>query len=203
MGLDWMVVDKPQEGKKELYDQIISHIDELEKNTYSESIIEELLNKLKKVSVSKYETLKCPKVGDNEETVMYFIKNMYPYSKIRYNTNIITALNECKDQYLIELSPEYENISKHTSGIATSIFDFRGKVICNNSLLSKELKIEAYQHRTPMQMIEYADKLEKDIQKYIVEELNEDDKMSYKLVEEGIHWLRFWAEREHGMEAWY
>jgi hypothetical protein len=206
MGLDWIVLDKPREDKKEVYDQILNQIDELEQINYDESIMEELCKKLKEVSVTKYETLKCPKVGDSEETVMYFIKNMYPYSKIRYNSNIITSLNECKDQYIPQLSPEFDKISNHTTGIVTSIFDFRGGVIGNNSLLSSELRNEAYTDKNPEEMMIYADKLEIHIQKYNgkeLEEINEDQQMNYKLIKEGIYWLRFWAERDHGINAWY
>ncbi len=206
MGLDWIVNDKAREDKKDVYDQISKQIDELEQTNYDELIMEELLSKLKEVSVTKYETLKCPKVGDNEDTVMYFIKNMYPYSKIRYNTNIITSLNACKDQYIPQLSPEFDKISNHTSGIVTSVFDFRGGVIGNNSLLSSELRNEAYTDKNPEEMMIYANKLEIHIQVYNEEKLNEmdeDQKMSYKLIKEGINWLRFWAERDHSMNAWY
>jgi hypothetical protein len=206
MGLDWLVLDKPREDKKEVYDQILNQIDELEQINYDESIMEELCKKLKEVSVTKYETLKCPKVGDNEETVMYFIKNMYPYSKIRYNSNIITSLNECKDQYIPQLSPEFNKISGHTHGLITSVFDFRGAVIGNNSLLSLELRNEAYKDKNPEEMMIYADKLEIHIQIYNskeLEEMNEDQQINYKLIKEGIHWLRFWAERGHGINAWY
>jgi hypothetical protein len=206
MGLDWIVSDKPREDKKKVYDQISKQIDELEQTNYDELIMEELYKKLKEVTISKYETLKCPKVGDNEETVMYFIKNMYPYSKIRYNTNIITSLNECKDQYIPQLSPEFNKISGHTHGMITSVFDFRGGVIGNNDLLNLELRNEAYKSKTPEEMMLYADKLEIHIQEYTEEKLkkmNEDQKSSYKLIEEGIYWLRFWAEKDHGMEAWY
>jgi len=206
MGLDWIVNDKPREDKKDIYDQISKQIDELEQTNYDETIMEELITKLKEVSVTKYETLKCPKVGDNEETVMYFIKNMYPYTKIRYNTNILISLNECKNQYIPQLSPEFDKISSHTSGIVTSVFDFRGGVIGNNSLLNLELKNEAYKNKNPEEMMIYADKLEIHIQVYNEEELNEmdeDQKMSYKLIKEGIYWLRFWAEKDHSMNAWY
>jgi hypothetical protein len=183
--------------------QLNKQIDELEQTNYDELIMEELISKLKEVSVTKYETLKCPKVGDNEETVIYFINNMYPYNKIRYNTNILTSLNECKNQYIPQLSPEFNKISNHTSGIVTSVFDFRGEVIANNNLLSKELKIEAYQNKNPEKMKIYADKLENYIQIYNDDEMNEDQKTSYKLIKEGIYWLRFWAERDHGINAWY
>jgi hypothetical protein len=206
MGLDWLVLDKPCEDKKEIYDQIIKQIDELEQTNYDELIMEELCKKLKEVSVSKYETLKCPKVGENEETVMYFIKNMYPYSKIRYNSDIITSLNECKNQYIPQLSPEINKISNHTHGIVTSIFDFRGAVISNNILLNAELRNEAYMDKSPEQMMIYADKLENHIQVYNeteLKEMNEDQQMSYKLIKEGIYWLRFWAEKGHGINAWY
>jgi len=128
---------------------------------------------------------------------------MYPYSKIRYNTNIIISLNECKNQYIPQLSPEFDKISNHTAGVVTSIFDFRGGVIGNNSLLNYELKNEAFKSKNPEEMMIYADKLEIHIQIYNEEELNEDDKMKLKLVKEGIHWLRFWSERDHGMDAWY
>ena len=104
MGLDWIVLDKPREHKKDVYDQISKQIDELEQDDYDELIMEELVSKLKEVSISKYETLKCPKVGDNEDTVLYFIKNMYPYTKIRYNTNILISLSAFSRSFLESFS---------------------------------------------------------------------------------------------------
>ncbi len=50
-------------------------------------------------------------------------------------------------------------------GMTVSACDFRGKLISSDTVISEDLRDEAYEHKDPYQMIAYADRLEAEIER--------------------------------------
>ena len=87
MGLDWILSDKPKENckyafaelsekYKEIDERIVKNADE-EKEQINE--LNKIVEQLKHVSITPYETIQCPKTSDSDETIRFFTENIYPF----------------------------------------------------------------------------------------------------------------------------
>jgi hypothetical protein len=204
MGLDWVILDKPKEGYENAYNELKNQIKQLhESNDIDEEHIDNLNDQLKSISISKYETLKCPKVKSSNKSKQYFIDNIYNGIKHRYNNlTVDEVINIYANEYIVELSPYISGIS-NTASLLCSSCDFRGKGISYSNLIGQELSEEAYLDHTPDEMINYANKLQDKLKEYNKNELNEEQLEDYLFVKRGIKWLKFWGKKGHGYYAWY
>lgn len=89
--------------------------------------------------------------------------------------------------------------------------DFRGKMIAHSEILTQESCERAYENHTPKGMLDYAIRLEKELEEYKIREIydaNSDGMSSdekedeYDIILRATKWLRFWADKGHGMNTW-
>lgn len=92
---------------------------------------------------------------------------------------------------------------KMITGIMAKSCDFRGRIVANHSLLSQELRAEAYQaERTPEEMLDYADRLEMDYKKNLKKNYKKflkdgnfhPDESDVVDLRGAVYWLRTCAE---------
>lgn len=85
------------------------------------------------------------------------------------------------------------------TGMMAKDCDFRGGVIANHPLLSQELQAEAYQEeRTPEEMLDYADRLEKEYKKKLKKNYKKflkdgrfyPDEEDVADIKAAVYWLR-------------
>ncbi len=214
MGLDWIVENKPKENCQmqfntlnELLEQTQEQLEQMDSNSLE---YEEVLNKysglkeqLDSVSVSKYETAKCPRVSKSKKARDYFIQKYLPGIKTSHpeKTNE-EILKDFSDFAIIDLSP-YKSPNTGFSGLFCSGLDFRGKGIGCSSLLSDELKEEAFQDHGPAESVDYAARMKTHLAQYKKSSLNNEQKEEIEFLIKGIKWLNFWGKRGHGYYAWY
>ncbi len=214
MGLDWIVEDKPKENCQlqfntltELIEQAQEQLEQIDSNSAE---FEEAINKynglkeqLGSVSVSKYETAKCPKVSKSKKAREYFIQKYLPGIKTSHPQKTDDEiLNDFSNFAIVDLSP-YKSPNTGFSGLFCSGLDFRGKGIGCSSLLSDELKEEAFQDHRPAESVDYATRMKTHLAQYKKFPLNNEQKEEMGFLMKGIKWLEFWGKRGHGYYAWY
>lgn len=214
MGLDWIVLDKPKQGCQiqfntltELLAQTNQQLNELDENSpdFDQTLeqYEQIKSQLASVSISKYDTTKCPKVGTSKKAKEYFISKMLPEIKKSHPTKSDEEIiNDFSDYRIVELSP-YKKPKTGFYGIMCSSLDFRGKGIGFANLLDENLRNEAYEDHEPNEAIEYSKKLRNCLAKYNKTKLTEEEKEEYDFIMAGAKWLEFWGKNSHGFHAWY
>ena len=214
MGLDWIVESKPKPGCEMQYNtlsnliaQADAQLDQLDSN--SEEFAEALTKyhgmkeQLASVTITKYDTAKCPRVGKSKKAKQYFIDNHLPNLKNSHPKKTDEEIiGDFSDFHIVELSP-YKTANTGFSGIMCSNLDFRGKGIGCSDLLSTELKEEAYEDHTPEESIDYASRLKTHLTQYKKSKLDDDQKEDWDFIMAGIKWLEFWGNRGHGYHAWF
>lgn len=214
MGLDWMVENKPKEGCElqyntlsQLLEQVDLQLEQIDENSneYTELLSQHknIKEQLDSVSITKFSSAKCPRVGTSKKAKEYFIANILPDIKnFHANKTEGEILSDFSDFYVVELSP-YKKPQTKFSGLMTSGLDFRGKGIGCCELLDDNLRDEAYQDHNPIEAADYATRMRSCLIKYKKSALDENKKSDYEFVMAGIKWLEFWSEKGHGFHAWY
>lgn len=94
------------------------------------------------------------------------------------------------------------------------LVDYRGKMIAHSEILSSELRERAYEDHSPEGMIDYANRMEREMDEYkkrisLPQKDEEDDGMDedersyeYEIISSACVWLRHWANLGHGMNIW-
>ena len=87
MGLDWIIIAMPKSGYEELYEELKQKLNNEENDGESEEESVEDTNeeldgdtdeesgnykKFKSITISPFQTINCPKVGDSEDTKCIF-----------------------------------------------------------------------------------------------------------------------------------
>lgn len=194
MGLDWCLKEKEVDGKK----------------------------------VTPYETLGAKRLYKSDPETVEVFRNIWQshqknveerranITTIMVNVAAGTAEEKPADRYLEFWGRPFETVldeveQEHPvlpdtykgdegkspcSGIAVSAIDLRGKVVCGilreqgNSTMAER----CYQEFTPDEMKKFADEIE------ALTFTRSDDK---EFMEQTVAWLRFWADKGHGVSPWY
>ena len=208
MGLDWILLDKPAIGKESLYTELKDKYKQIElqiiKNEAEELEQSNSLDKINKlleeIVISPYETISCPKTSDSEETKKYFLDLIYPYLKKEGKT-FEEIYESNKNNYIVELSPCFNDLPTGTACVLASKLDFRGQIIGRSDLIDDDLREEAYEPHSPIEMLDYANRLEICIKSFDKSQIDEESELED--ISDSIKWLRFWGTKSHGFGVWF
>ena len=213
MGLDWIVKSKPKPGAQnhiqcqELKEKIIElheSLEDYERNSQSASqlieVITELKEQLHRISVHPTVTAKCKIIGVDPEANEYAINK---FKKMNYNeSQIEKALEKCFGQPVQHLCENHDALAGY-SGMAVSDFDFRGQALLDCPYFDFELRNEAFKDHNAMELLKYADKIEKAFNNYkeLFDGVTEAEEA--EVTKAALTWMRYWGSNGHGFEAWY
>ena len=226
MGLDWMVDKrKPKPGFEKEFETVSKQY-----NDAADEESEEKANKrLEEISDSAYAVIGSPRVGIDAEATQWFKEKIYEpnYERAkdeqtreiksentwdRRNTEFIAhwlrpfeeVLKDSTGNWVPDLAKSREGHATIT-GMMTSPIDFRGKVIGRLDWLSADAQNEAYEDHSAEQSVQYADKLEEELNEYLKSHPNaiKDEDSDARYVRDAIEWLRFWGKNGFGFHAWY
>ena len=117
---------------------------------------------------------------------------------------------------MAELAKRPEGLAS-INGIMCSSLDFRGKAVAMSTVISEELRNEAFDDHDADACADYADRLEASLHEYQAEhpdwatrqERDEygsavDVKDDVEVLEAAVKWLRFWGrDNGFGYSGWY
>ncbi len=152
--------------------------------------------------ITPYDTLKCPRIGYDDIANQFFVEYFNNVSD--YYGKITVGIDKHCGEYILQLSPMYNNIPKYNGiGMARCIIDFYGNHIINNSLLYENLIEECFTKHTAEEATMYALKLQRCLDKYNYDLLDNNKKIEYNNIKKAIQWLFYWSDLGHGFEAIY
>jgi len=115
-------------------------------------------------------------------------------------------LNKIYEQ-LLQNQLDTEDIENQINNISTypesTNVIFSGKCIFNSSLINDELREEACIEHNYIQAIDYANRLEIDINNINVNNLNDEEYEDYNYILKGIEWLKSFGENGYGYSVCY
>lgn len=238
MGLDWMLSEsKPKDGCAAEYARLKTKLEALnddEKLTEKQhnAIRSDLRAALGRVSINAYEVVEAPRVGIDAEATEWFKKNVFKPMQLRIATEKLKAapdarfiahwdrpfaeiLKEQTGKWVAELAKKPEGIASIT-GMMCSALDFRGKAVATSTVISEELRNEAFDDHNADACVDFADRLEASLDEYQAEhadwqtrkERDEygsdvDVKDDVEVLESAVKWLRFWGENGFGYSGWF
>lgn len=221
MGLDMRPMGKPKAGFEERFLEIFqmlstdnipqpSMYDKLKGKKYPTK--EELLDEWFSNQIESYETIKAPKVGQNQEANNW-IQNKY--NELEEKPPLEEFLNEYDGFYVIELAKEQDGVPVYISmGQDENVF--RGQFLQDcEDLIGEELVNEAWMTKTADEALDYGNRLMK-----IADEIAQQNNLGYlkiqrfppetdeDTIESKLHilfslakWLIFYGKNGHGYEA--
>jgi hypothetical protein len=219
MGLDWLVSPKTKDGfeeQRKLLESVIQkfqnkilEIDDAIMKKKLENELEKLNKKFFEITISKYETVKCKRIGIDKEANEYILKrHLQKNSDEKSHELLLRDIQIMYGMPIPELYEDKDGLAAY-SGIATSDFDFRGKVL-SDTILSKELKDEMYEKHDAKETLEFAKKFQNYIDDYYENNKNlyksrEEFNNSYSVepIVKAIQWLTYWGGKGHGFDPWY
>lgn len=162
MGLDWMVRNKPRDGRGAEFEQgqaVSAQGGEVDKETWDQ------------ISISPYETLGCPRIGVDEVATRHFLDVIVPSHREaaekrpagdsyreHWSQPDDVLLDDAWGEYASDLM-EYDLST--VTGIVAGPVSFRGKVVGWSDLLPEGLRNDAYRDMEPDEMVEYAYHIER------------------------------------------
>ncbi len=185
MGLDWMLKDKPVEGKEDRVAEIREELEDIDQD--SDRAVT-LKAELDSITVSAPETLGAPRVGIDANATEWFrgvyernhkeVVEATPEERKRGNQGFYEfwskPFEECleaeKGKFVIDLTDYKLSTVTGMVGPPTS---FRGKCIGYAECISEELQGEAYEDHDPDEMIDYSIRLFAAVAEYLKEKLPE------------------------------
>jgi hypothetical protein len=211
MGLDW-VLDKAKArpGHEERYATVSRMLTQMREQGEAEPG-EELLAEYEQVSISCYEVVGAPKIGEDDRATAWFKEHNYDPAnadakagKLDHREEMrdfwLKPFDEClekyKGKYVMELA-EQQGGEAAVTGIAVASIDFRGKMMRYVEGLDEDLVNEAWEDHTAEECLAYAKKLEG------VMPSIPDGPEGKELLQGAIDWLKFWGSRGFGYWAWY
>lgn len=179
---------------------------------------------LEQVAVTPYAVIQAPRVGLDDEATEWFRVNAYLPAQARVAEQLqLPAPNDAAPEwnqrdetfisywsrsfeavlaanhgkYVVALARDQEGFAA-VSGMLTSAFDFRGKVVGNAECLDDVLRNEAYDDHDADAAADYAERLEAALH-------DVPDKHVHELVDlrAAIKWLRYWSAKGFGFTAWF
>lgn len=193
MGLDWVLNDKSKEGVEERVNELRLLIENFDgpEDAYDYKC---MLKELKSLVVTPFETCGCKRIGIDREADEWIRKR-----------NPDVSDEELKEEYG-KYIPLCEKGAIPIYEAGTGPFDFRGKLVGTCSYLSRELREEAYRDMSCVEMMDYSDRLNYELE-YILRSTTEFDDterdLEINILRNAISWLRYWSMKGHGMSAWY
>lgn len=206
MGLDWMLQrHKARLGFEDRYVAVTAMLNQMKGHAESP----ELERELEEISLSCYEVVGAPQVGEDPAANEWFRFNCYvpaiesmeggaldPEQEAFWRKPFEELLELHRGKYVMELAQDTGGLAK-VQGIAAGVMDFRGKVLCSISGLDKTLVDEGFQDHTWEECLDYANRLEAELPKV------PEGSRERELLEAAIEWLRFWGSKGFGFWAWY
>lgn len=181
-----------------------------------------LEDELDLLEVNPMEILEAPRVGIDPEATEYLREEHTQYFR-EGEQSWEDCLAENHGKYVVELAKTPAGLGAVT-GIAASSVSFRGKVVAHaQDVIGERLAERAFTDMEPDAMLDYADELEAAVADWVGEQptLAAWLKMTRAELQElehppisplfweawnvlrGAEWLRFWANREFSVHAWF
>lgn len=227
MGLDWRPFPKAKPGFEDEYLRIMDDLVEEEpaKFSWREFLFgskkepkyvdrDKLLEELKAVSISAYETLGAPRVG-YDESANAWAREEYETQDLKISFE--EYLEEIKGYNVVDLVSDNDGVQVyHNYGTDPQIFRADWLKECH-PVISKAIINEAYEIHTAQESIDFGQRLMAIADEYAqkhnvlhmknVEEGPDIETSSPELIAHIIYcaakWLIWWGENGHGYEADY
>ncbi|MDI6814831.1 MAG: hypothetical protein QMC90_01935 [Dehalococcoidales bacterium] len=202
MGLDWCLVSKAKEGYEEEVRSLREALGALNDGSRFTERLRGLINRrLEKVTMLPCEAVGAPKVKDREGWQGRLKERLEDYKRNGgshwQKVSLDKFLSENAEKFDCDACPAKSEIL----GIFCRPCEFRGKIIGHMDFLGS-LADEAYEDKSPEEMLDYARRLEEKRKEAIaggkLAPNSEDD--GYLLA--AIRWLRRWSELGFSLYAW-
>jgi hypothetical protein len=208
MGLDWCLVNKPKDGHAEEARSLRQALNVLNDGSeFSERLKCIIRRRLSSVTVLPCEVVQAPKVKDRPDWQQKLAEILEEHKRREIaagrgdnrwqKVTLEEFLKTNAEKYDCEACPAKSEIS----GLFCRPCEFRGKVIGYMDFLGC-LADEAYEDKSPEQMLDYARRLEEKRQEIVaaIKLTPDSENDSYLLA--AIRWLRRWGEKGFSLYAW-
>jgi len=184
-------------------------LDQMRKEEEVES--PQLEKEFEEISISCYEAVGAPKIGEDDRATAWFKEHNYEPAHADAKAGKLDHRDDAKEfwlqsfekclekhvgQHVMELA-EQQGGEAAVSGIAVQSIDFRGKMMRFVTGLDEELVNEAWEDHTAEECVDYAKRLTE------VLPTIPDGPEGKELLQGAIDWLNFWGSRGFGYFAWY
>lgn len=182
IGLDWHSQVKMTEEER------LERARELHKEYYQDEELDDVLEQYTSEWKKPCQIVGASKMKDSptfKEDVRQYVEEMKESAKEKVNEEhpnqtfidhwlsrtVEEEVAECADKWNCDNCPLIEELQGSDStesffvGLTVSSCDFRGKLIGRDEDLDEELRYEAYEDHDPEEMLDYADRLEKEIER--------------------------------------
>jgi len=173
---------------------------------------EELVKEFEEISISCYEAVGAPKIGEDERATAWFKEHNYEPAHADAKSGKLDHRDDAKEfwlqpfekclekhmgQYVMELAEQQGGEAAVTGMVMVTSIDFRGKMMRYVTGLDSELVDEAWPNHTAEECVDYAKRLEAELPNIPEGPEGQD------LLQGAIDWLNFWGSRGFGYWAWY
>jgi hypothetical protein len=208
MGLDWCLVNKAKEGHEDEAGSLKEALNTLNDGSeFSERLKCLIRGRLIAITVLPCEAVQAPKVKDGPDWQQKLAEILEEHKR----REIVSGRGDSRwqkvtlDEFLKDNAEKYDceacPVKSEVSGVFCRPCEFRGKIIGYMEFLDG-LAEEAYEDKSPEQMLDYARRLEEKRQEIMaaVNPAPDSENDSYLLA--AIRWLRRWGEKGFSLYAW-
>lgn len=208
MGLDWCLVNKAKEGHEEEARSLRQVLNVLNDGSKFTERLRSLIHRhLDRVTTLPCEAVQAPKVNDEEnwQEKLAEILEEHKRREIESGRGDDHWRKVSLEDFLKENAGKYDcgtcPAKSEISGIFCRPCEFRGKIVGHMDFLDS-LADEAYEDKSPEEMLDYARRLEEKRKEAVsAGKLTPDsDDDGYLLG--AIRWLRHWGELGFSLYAW-
>jgi len=215
MGLDCLPLGKPKEGREAEFDALFKEL------VWSTRPDPSLWDRLAKITISPYETLKAPRVGTDAEADRWALQGYLERPQRLSSMSQDEWMKEFHGYYVLDLVPRNDGIPVYTAGGLGSYvdsFSFRGQLLNDCRDVLGKLVDEAWGHQKAVELVDYGARLHRRVAAFaekqgMTEILGQEDRPDWldddfdhpaskiHVADSAARWCRYWGERGHGMIA--
>lgn len=209
MGLDWNPLNKPRPGAEAEFEKLLAKL--LSRSTWRQK---SRRARFEAITITPYETLGAPRVGSSEEADRWALDQ---YERQGPSQTREEWLQSLQGFYVIPLVSPCDGIPVYSNGSPGGYveqFSFRAQFLADcTAIIGDELLESAYNTKLARESFSYADALAAGAESYsresgvrIPAESPDDPhciEFQLHVVASAAKWCRFWAERGHGLEAYF
>lgn len=208
MGLDWCLVNKAKGGHEDEARSLRQALGVLNDGSkFTERLRGLIHRRLDTVTILPCEAMQAPKLKDGEDWQRKLAETLQEHKRREVESgkggnhwqkvSLEKFLDENGDKFDCDACPAKSEIS----GIFCRPCEFRGTIIGYMDFLNS-LADEAYEDKSPEEMLDYARRLEEKRKEVIaVGKLTPDSEDDGYLLA-GIRWLKRWGELGYSVYAW-
>jgi len=209
VGLDWLPANKPLPGHEDEHASLFKKL-----ASGSSWFRKKRQRRFDEISVAAFETLCAPRVGIDTAATEWARAR---HAEANVEEPIEQFLAAMHGFYVVPLVPPCDGIPRYSNGSPGGYvepYSFRAQFLRDcDEIVGNPLVEAAYETKLPAELAAYADALQQAASRFAAArglraenpEAEDPDSLEFRLdvVSSAARWCRFWADRKHGLEAWF